>query len=162
LLPLAGRGGEPKAQEEMKLTKKTKETKKGAQNGRAYRRAEQATSVVLHPYRFPAFVTAMAWERRERGERYYTRSRRAEGKVVREYVGGGALGEFAARIDTEERERWEAEAARGRAEVKRLEELAAPVVQLYEVAEALARAHLIATGCHSHKGEWRRRRERRN
>jgi hypothetical protein len=104
----------------------------------------------------------MAWERRERGERYYTRSRRAEGRVVREYVGGGALGEFAARTDTEERERREAEAASGRAEVKRLEELAAPVVQLYEVAEALARAHLIATGCHRHKGEWRRRRERRN
>ena len=117
---------------------------------------------MLHPYNFPAFVTAMAWERRERGERYYTRSRRAEGRVVREYVGGGALGEFAARSDTEERERREAEAARGRAEVKRLEELAAPVVQLYEVAEALARAHLIATGWHRHKGEWRRRRERRN
>ncbi len=82
--------------------------------------------------------------------------------MVREYVGGGVVGELAAREDGEERERKEAEAARGRAEVKRWEELAAPVVQLYEVAEVLARAHLIAAGCHRHKGEWRRRRERRD
>jgi hypothetical protein len=104
----------------------------------------------------------MAWESRERGGRYYTRSRRVEGKVVREYVGGGALGEFTARTDAEEREHREAEAARGRAEVERLEELAAPVVGLCEVAEVLARAHLIAAGWHRHKGEWRRRRERRH
>jgi hypothetical protein len=104
----------------------------------------------------------MAFEARERGGRYYTRSRRVEGRVVREYIGGGVVGELAARKDGEERERKEAEAARGQAEVKHLEELAAPVVQLYEVAEALARAHLIAAGCHRHKGEWRRRRERRD
>jgi hypothetical protein len=104
----------------------------------------------------------MAWERRERGGRYYTRSRRVEGRVVREYVGRGALGEFAARTDAEERERKEAEAARGRAEVQHLEELVAPVVELCEVAEVLVRAHLIAAGCHRYKGEWRRKRERRD
>jgi hypothetical protein len=104
----------------------------------------------------------MAWERRERGRRYYTRSRRVEGRVVREYVGGGALGELAACTDAEERERREAEASRERAEVQRLEELATPVLELCEVAEVLARAHLIAAGWHRHKGEWRRRRERRD
>src|SRR5215207_11659697 len=104
----------------------------------------------------------MAWERRKRGGRYYTRSRRVDGRVVREYVGGGALGELAARTDAEERERREAEATRGRAEVERLEELVAQVVELCEVAEILVRAHLIAAGCHRHKGEWRRRRERRD
>ena len=82
--------------------------------------------------------------------------------MVREYVGGGALGELAARTDAEDRERREAEVATGRAAVHRLEQLVAPVVELCEVAEVLARAHLIATGCHRHKGEWRRRRERRD
>ena len=110
----------------------------------------------------PGFVTAMAWERRERGEHYYTRSRKVGGRVVREYVGGGVGGELAARADAEERERWEAEAAEGRAEVQRLEGLVAPVVDLCEVAEVLARAHLIAGGCYRYKGEWRRRRERRD
>ena len=84
------------------------------------------------------------------------------GRVVREYVGGGLVGELAARTDAEERERREAEAARGRAQVQHLEELTAPVVELCEVAEILARAHLIASGYHRHKGEWRRRRERRD
>ncbi len=85
-----------------------------------------------------------------------------EGRVVREYLGGGVVGELAARTDTEERERREAEAAEGRAEVRRLEELAVPVVEICEVAEVLAQAHLIAGGFHRHKGEWRRRRERRD
>jgi hypothetical protein len=104
----------------------------------------------------------MAWERRERGGRYYTKSYRVKGKVVREYIGGGTLGELAARTDAEERERREMEAARGRAEVQRLEELVTPVVELCELAEVLVRAHLIAAGCHRHKGEWRRRREPRD
>jgi hypothetical protein len=104
----------------------------------------------------------MAWERRERGGRYYTKSYRVEGRVVRAYIGGGVVGELAARTDAQQRERREAEAARGRAEVQRLEELAAPVVELCEVAEVLTRAHLIAAGYHRHRGEWRRRRERRD
>jgi hypothetical protein len=104
----------------------------------------------------------MAWERRERGGRYFTRSRRVQGRMVREYVGAGSLGEFAARTDAEGRERRKAEAARGRAEVERLEVLTAPVVELCEMVEVLARAHLIAGGCYRHKGEWRRRRERRD
>ena len=125
-------------------------------------RGKQTIGIVLPLLRLPDFVTAMAWEERERGERYYTKSRKVGGRVVREYVGGDVVGELAARTDAEERERREAEAAEGRAEVQRVEELVAPVAELGEVAEALARAHLIAAGCHRHKGEWRRRRERRD
>jgi hypothetical protein len=125
-------------------------------------RGWQAARVVLPLRQLPGLVTTMAWERRERGERYYTRSRKEGGRVVREYVGGGRLGELAARTDAEVRERRKKEIAEGRAEVRRMEQLVAPVVELCEVAEVLAGAHLVAAGCHRHKGEWRRRRERRD
>jgi hypothetical protein len=101
----------------------------------------------------------MAWEERGRGGRYYTRSRREGGRVVREYVGGGLVGEMAAEADRIEREQRDAEEARQKRELERLEALAAPVVELHEVAAVLARAHLLASGCHRHKGEYRRARD---
>ena len=100
----------------------------------------------------------MAWEHRERGGSYYTRSRREDGRIVREYVGVGVLGEIAALEDEYERRRQEEEATYWKEELERLEELAAPVLELSEAAEILVRAHLIACGYHRHKGEWRRAR----
>jgi hypothetical protein len=117
-----------------------------------------AVCVVLRRRRLPGFVEPMAWEKRKRGEWYYTRSRRVDGKVVREYVGGGLLGELAACRDAEQRRCREEEAARARVAVEHLEDLAAPLGELWEAVEVLARAHLIAAGYHRHKREWRLRR----
>ena len=100
------------------------------------------------------------WERRERGGLYYTRSRKEGGRVVREYIGGGVLGELAAQLDAEERQRREEQAARWRDEQADLDALDAPVAELSEASDLLVRAALLASGYHRHnRGEWRLRRE---
>ena len=99
------------------------------------------------------------WERRERGGLYYTRSWKEDGRVIREYV-GGVLGELAARMDAQERRLREEEKVIRREEREHLDALAAPVEELCEAAEVIARAALIASGYHRHnRGEWRKRRE---
>ena len=104
----------------------------------------------------------MAWEKRERGGLYYTRSRKVNGKVLREYVGGGVLGEIAALEDECERRRREEEADFWKEEREQLEALAAPVDELCEAAETIAWAVLLAAGFRRHnRSEWRRQRDRR-
>ena len=101
----------------------------------------------------------MAWESRERGGLYYTRSRRVNGKVVREYVGGGVLGELAARMDAADRQRREEEKEAWREERESLEELVELIDELCQDVETLAQATLLAAGFRRHnRGEWRRKR----
>ena len=96
------------------------------------------------------------WERRERGGLYYTRSRKEGGRVIREYVGGGILGELAARMDALERERREEQAAFWKEEQRDLDALEAPVQEISKASELLVRAALLASGYRQHnRGEWR-------
>ena len=100
------------------------------------------------------------WESRERGGLYYTRSRKVDGRVVREYVGGGILGELAARTDAEERRQREDDAAAWREERERLEKLASLLDGFCEDVDTVTRAVMIAAGFRRHKrGEWRKRRD---
>jgi hypothetical protein len=97
----------------------------------------------------------MGWDR----GRYYTRSKRANGRVVREYVGAGRVAELAAEMDAIERERREAERADRMAKRARVEALDAPLKRLDEVADLLAHAALVAAGFRQHnRGEWRKQR----
>jgi hypothetical protein len=105
---------------------------------------------------------AMSWEARERGTSYYTRSRRTDGRVVREYIGGGILGEIAARTDTERRRRREAERAAWRAEKERIETADAELDRLCQLTDLLIEAVLTDAGYDKHKGEWRRKRAERD
>jgi hypothetical protein len=99
------------------------------------------------------------WERRERGGLYYTRSRKEGGRVVREYIGGGVLGELAAQLDAEKRRIRTEEATTWREERKSMEALDKPVEELCRAAEILSRAVFVAAGYHQHnRGEWRMRR----
>jgi hypothetical protein len=102
----------------------------------------------------------MGWEKRERGGLYYTRSKKVDGRVIREYVGGGTLGHLTALQDAQERRLREEEAASWKQERERLEALVAPVEDLCEATEILYRAALLSAGFRRHqRGEWRRKRE---
>jgi hypothetical protein len=97
----------------------------------------------------------MGWDR----GLYYTRSKKVNGRVVREYVGTGRVGELAAKRDARERQKREADRAALKTERARLDELDAPLDELNTLADLLARAALLAAGYHQHKrGEWRKRR----
>ena len=100
----------------------------------------------------------MAWEK----GRYYTRSRKVNGRVVREYVGGGAVGALAAEMDAIERERREFERELWRMEKEEIEAFDESVAKVCQMADLIAKAAMVAAGFHRHRGEWRRRRVQEN
>ena len=97
----------------------------------------------------------MGLEKRN-GHVYYYKSRRDGEKVRKVYVGAGDFAHVAAKLDEAERLRREEKATRWKKEKERLERSAAFLQELTEAAEVLTRAHLLASGCHKHKGQWRR------
>ncbi|HVK16391.1 MAG TPA: hypothetical protein VM533_05535 [Fimbriiglobus sp.] len=98
----------------------------------------------------------MGWDK---GGLYYTRSRRENGRVVREYVGGGLAGQLAAQLDADERAVRLAEQVADRAEREEVSTLDAPLAEL----DLLAEAALLSAGYHRHnRGDWRRRRVHHN
>jgi hypothetical protein len=92
------------------------------------------------------------------GRVYYYKSRRDGEKVRKVYLGAGDFAQLAAKLDEAERLSREEEAAYWEAERERFERSAAFLQELEEAAEILARAHLLASGFHQHKGQWRRKR----
>ena len=99
----------------------------------------------------------MSWEVRG-GKKYYTRSRRVDGRVLREYVGGGLAGEYAAELDAEARARRQHALNRDRELQRQDEELDKETEEFDSAADNVARAILLVTGNYQHnRGEWRRR-----
>lgn len=102
----------------------------------------------------------MGWETRQRGGRYYTRSRKLGGRVVREYVGTGRVAELAAALDATERRERAATQERLREAAARDAPAFAALADLGAVLNGLAAAFLIEAGYRRHhRGEWRRRRD---
>ena len=99
----------------------------------------------------------MSWERRGRGGRYYTRSRRVDGRVVREYIGKGPHAEFVAQMDALQRRGREEQARAWRNEREGMEALDRSFEELHEAARVLTHATLLAAGYRQHnRGEWRK------
>ncbi len=99
----------------------------------------------------------MSWESRKGKGRYYTRSRRVNGKIRRQYIGMGDRAEVTAEADAKERaaRRLEKETEREQRECDLA--LDDKVDELCELIDGLARGTLLAAGFHSHRGTWRRR-----
>lgn len=100
----------------------------------------------------------MGWENRPNGGRYYTRSRREGGRVVREYVGCGQKGEHAAMADAARRAEREAERAMIQAERERAQAIDAELAKLHSTIDLLTRGDLLAAGYERYKRQWRKRR----
>lgn len=98
----------------------------------------------------------MGWDK---NGRYYTRSKRVNGRVVREYIGGGRAGELVAQMDAIDRDKRETARMCARFEREEVERLDAALDELNELADRLARAALLAAGYVQHnRGEWRKKR----
>jgi hypothetical protein len=96
----------------------------------------------------------MGWDK----GRYYARSTKVNGRVVREYLGRGAAAEAAAQADEERRALRAGSAAAWKQEKAALRARQAEINALCSGADLLARAALLAAGFHQHKRQWRRKR----
>lgn len=99
----------------------------------------------------------MGWETRKGKGRYYTRSVRVGGRVVREYVGSGPAADIAAALDEANREERRAECETRRLEQAKLEAAAAALSALGSAADAEMKRRLGEAGYHYRKGEWRKK-----
>jgi len=89
--------------------------------------------------------------------RYYTRSRRVDGRVTREYYGKGEAAHLAAALDAQKRQQREAQLAARRHDRERWQAACAPLDQVIEDCTLFVQAALIAGGYHRrNKGHWRR------
>src|SRR5262245_62086093 len=91
----------------------------------------------------------------KQGNVYYYEFRREGGRVVSEYVGSGETAIIAHQQAQEERAQRQERIALKRAEIAAID---AGVEKGVDDLVALADAHLLASGFHKHKRQWRRRR----
>ena len=99
----------------------------------------------------------MAWETRDGKGPYYTRSRRENGRVVREYIGTGPQAQQAAQEDEDARADKALCAAAWKAEKETVEALDDVLESLDQGCDNLLAFVLEQAGYHYHRGEWRQR-----
>ena len=97
-----------------------------------------------------------------KGKRYYYRNRRVGKQVISEYIGTGHTAELAEALDKAERQ---AAANRRQAlqDLKRRENaIDRQIDEIGDHIKALVDAHLIVSGHHTHRRQWRKKRENGN
>ena len=100
----------------------------------------------------------MGWELRNSHWYFYTKTRHGD-HVVSHYVGAGDLARLIAQSEyilQAERAELIDDRRRERDQDCDLEQL---IERQHQRVMALARAHLLINGCHTHKGQWRKARE---
>jgi hypothetical protein len=98
----------------------------------------------------------MGWER----GRYYTRTRKVNGRAVRQYLGRGPEARLAAALDAHRRQEREADRLARQAEGERQRAIDVPLRAFTRVTDLLAGAALVLAGFHQHdRGPWRKVRQ---
>src|SRR5687767_6045153 len=100
----------------------------------------------------------MAWEKRARGGRYYTRSRRrGDGSLHRQYLGLDTHAQFEAAKDALNRLEREIQRASIHTSILELAAVSVLTDQLCFACQDQVRRELLAEGFHQHhRGEWRK------
>ena len=101
----------------------------------------------------------MAWEKRRRKRYYYTK-RRCAGRVLSDYVGAGESAQLIATLHALYREQRIAERRQWRRERESRRAADADIDHLGANIRLLVAAALLASGYHTHKGQWRSRHDR--
>jgi hypothetical protein len=99
----------------------------------------------------------MGWE--PRGNKlYYFRYRKVDGRVTRQYLGAGAVGELAAAADLLRQGDRRAALEARRAEEASWRAGLAPLLELSRAIDVVVRAALLCGGYHRHARTWRKKR----
>ena len=99
----------------------------------------------------------MGWKTRGNGC-YYYESERHGGRVESRYLGNGEVARAMALLTEERRRELQAERARERAAIEKMREEDAAFDQVDAMVMNLTRSHLIESGFHLVKREWRKKR----
>ncbi len=99
----------------------------------------------------------MGWEQRRSG-RYYYHKERVGHRVVSRYIGVGLVAEALADCDQAARIERAVMREEEREDRRRAEEIDAALDDGERLGMTLTAAALLMAGCHTHKGQWRKRR----
>jgi hypothetical protein len=100
----------------------------------------------------------MAWKT-IKGRSYYYRNYRVGGQVHSEYIGAGELGRLAARLDAAEHRKQKAQREALRREITAQDKVDEQIDELGDQISSLVTAVLLVSGYHTHRRQWRRRRD---
>lgn len=100
----------------------------------------------------------MPWEERN-GRRYYYRKVRRGDRVFSVYEGSGLAGHVASEVDAEARQKREAERLTTKAELARIDRVDALIDDAWRMVQVATCEALEGAGYHSHKREWRLKRD---
>lgn len=101
----------------------------------------------------------MGWEIRKGSKGlYYTRSKRVNGRVVREYIGTGPAAEIVAEQDELERKQRQMDREKFDRQKEVQSSIDRKIDEETRLVQALTRAVLLVNGYHKHKGQWRKKR----
>ena len=99
----------------------------------------------------------MAWEDRD-GRRYYYRKRRVGRRVVSEYIGSGQMAELVSEQDEKDRQQRMQDRKSFEKHIARNKKMDDELDSLIDVTRAYVRVSFLLSGFHSHKGQWRKKR----